>query len=41
MTKKEAIEYLKNTLETWDAWREHHEKLCRAIEALLEEVDKV
>ena len=36
MTKHEAIEYLEYILENWITWREHHEKLCQAIEILLE-----
>jgi hypothetical protein len=38
MTKHEAIEYLEYVLENWNNWRDHHEKLCAAIEILLEEV---
>lgn len=38
MTKQEAIEYLEKVLENWITWRTHHERLCQAIEILLEEV---
>ena len=38
MTKNEAIEYLEHILESWNAWHEHHEKLVKAIEILLEDV---
>lgn len=34
----EAIEYLEYILENWITWRDHHEKLCQSIEALLEEI---
>ena len=37
MTKYEAIEYLEHILESWNAWHEHHEKLVKAIEILLED----
>ena len=40
MTKLQAIEYLEKVLESWGTWRHHHELLCKAIEALLEEVKK-
>lgn len=35
---KDAIEYLENVLENWGTWRDHHEKLCKAVEILLEEI---
>lgn len=38
MDKQEAIEYLEHILEDWITWRDHHERLCQAIEILLEEV---
>lgn len=38
MTKQKAKEYLENVLENWTTWRVHHEQLCQAIEALLEEM---
>lgn len=38
MTKQEAIEYLEYILENWTTWRDRHERLCQAIEVLLEEV---
>jgi hypothetical protein len=38
MTKQEAIDYLEYILENWGTWRDHHERLCRAIEILLEEI---
>ena len=34
----EAIEYLEDVLENLTAWKCHHEKLCNAIETLLEEI---
>ena len=37
MTKKEAIEYLEQVLEQWVSWHDHHHKLVRAIEVLLED----
>ena len=40
MTKNDAIEYLKHILESWNTWRVHHEPLCKAIEVVLEEVNK-
>lgn len=40
MTKQEAIEYLEKVVSDWGVWCEHHEPLCRAIEVLLEEVNK-
>ncbi len=40
MTKKEAIEYLEHILDSWNAWHEHHEKLVKAIEILLEDANK-
>ena len=33
---KKSIEYLEYILENWITWRDHHEKLCQSIEALLE-----
>ena len=38
MTKQEAIEYLEQVLENWTSWHDHHYKLARAIEVLLEVV---
>ena len=38
MTKLQAIEYLEKVLENWHNWRVHHEPLCKAIEALLEDI---
>ena len=38
MTKQEAIKYLEKVLGNWTNWHDHHEKLCKAIEVLLEEV---
>ena len=35
---REAIEYLEGVLENWGSWKCHHEKLCQAIEVLLEEI---
>ncbi len=40
MKKEEAIEYLKQVLDRWTSWHDHHYKLVRAIEVLLEEVKK-
>lgn len=40
MTKQEAIEYLEQVLENWTNWHDHHHKLVKAIEVLLEEVTK-
>ena len=40
MTKQEAIDYLEHILDTWNSWHEHHEKLVRAIDVLLEDVKK-
>lgn len=39
MDKHEAIEYLEYILENWNTWATHHEKLCQAIEILLEEIE--
>lgn len=43
MTKQEAIEYLEQVLDHWTSWHDHHLKLVRALEVLLEETkdDKV
>ena len=38
MKKEDAIEYLEQVLENWNNWHEHHHKLVRAIEVLLEEL---
>ena len=38
MDKQQAIDYLEHILEDWGTWRDHHERLCQAIEVLLEEV---
>lgn len=38
MTKQQAIEYLEQVLENWNSWHEHHSKLVRAIEVLLEAI---
>ena len=38
MTKEEAIEYLEQVLDRWTSWHDHHYKLVRALEVLLEEV---
>lgn len=38
MTKQEAIEYLEQVLNRWSSWHNHHCKLVRALEVLLEEV---
>ena len=38
MKKEDAIEYLELVLENWHSWHEHHHKLVRAIETLLEEL---
>lgn len=40
MTKEEAIEYLEQVLERWISWHDHHYKLVRALEVLLEEMKK-
>ncbi len=40
MKKQEAIEYLEQVLEKWTSWHDHHYKLVRALEVLLEEVKK-
>ena len=40
MTKNEAIAYLEHILDTWNNWQEHHEKLVKAIEVLLENVNE-
>ena len=40
MKKEEAIEYLEHIMESWSKWHDHHHKLVRAIEVLLEEVRK-
>ena len=40
MTKEQAIDYLEKVLSDWNTWRVHHEPLCKAIEVLLEEVNK-
>ena len=40
MKKEEAIEYLEHIIESWTNWHNHHLKLIRALETLLEEVKK-
>jgi hypothetical protein len=40
MKKEEAIEYLEQVLDRWTSWHDHHYKLVRALEVLLEEVKK-
>ncbi len=39
MTKQDAIEYLERVIENWGNWCNHHEKLVKAIEILLEAVN--
>ena len=39
MKKEEAIAYLEQVLENWHSWHDHHHKLVRAIETLLEEIN--
>jgi hypothetical protein len=38
MKKEEAMAYLEQVLENWYSWHDHHYKLVRAIEVLLEEM---
>ena len=36
MTKQDAIEYLEQVLDNWNSWQQHHNKLVRAIEVIVE-----
>ena len=36
MTKQDAVDYLEQVLDNWNSWQEHHHKLVRALEVLLE-----
>lgn len=38
MTKQDAVDYLEQVLDNWNSWQEHHHKLVRALEVLLEAI---
>lgn len=39
MSYEEAILYIKDVLENWTAWKEHHQYLTEALKAIVEHDD--
>jgi hypothetical protein len=39
MDYEKAIKYIKDVLENWTAWKEHHQYLAEALKVIVEHAD--
>lgn len=39
MSLEEAVRYIRDVLNTWGSWKEHHRPLVQALEVILRHID--